>query len=244
MPSPEIVRQVIHLIEVIAAPLTLLALFFAWRQFIDARHHTKELGKIENALSTRFIGTFPEYLEKITELIERATKSICILCDYPAYCSFTDHRQYERYRNALRDQLIAEPNLEIRLTCLDRSRRDRADREQFATAIADWENWKCDNRETLEKLQTDHRMNVTLDALTIEQFFEMGESDSKRIIDDFGGVGVREVSVDISIHFWIIDGREAIFTIPLRDSIEYGFFTSDNKLITAFSQLADRYSRP
>jgi hypothetical protein len=129
------------------------------------------------------------------------------------------------------------------MTCLDCSRRDRLNHEQFATALADWENWKRANLQALETVRKDHKLNVTVDALTIEQFLETLESDDKRIIDDFCGVGVCEVPVDISIHFWIIDGREAIFTIPfLRDALEYGFSTSDNKLITAFSQLVERYS--
>jgi hypothetical protein len=242
---PKTIEDTLHLIELIAAPFTFLALIFAWKQFGDARHHTQELSKIENALSTRFIGKFPEYLEKITGLVERAQKSISILCDYPAYSSFTDHRQYERYRNALRDQLIAEPRLEIRMICLDQAQRAKINREQFSDAIADWEGWKKRNHEALEKLQRAHKLAVPTEQLTVQQMFDIFESDDKRIIDDFGGVGVCEVSCDFSIHFWIADGHEAIFAIPLvgGDALEYGFSTSDNKLITAFNQLADRYAK-
>lgn len=252
MLSSESVRAVIHLIELIAPPLTLVALFFAWRQFIDARHHTQalkehtqELGKIENALSTRFMGKFPEYLPEITDLIQRATKSICILCDYPAYCSFTDHQQYERYRNALRDQLIAEPPRRIRMTCLDRARREIVNRQQFAEALLDWDNWKRKNSASVEKLKKHHKIGVSIEELTVEQLFEMFELDDKRIIDDFGGIRICEVPTDIPIRFWIADEREAIFSIPLLggDALEYGFYTSDNKLITAFYHLSDRHSK-
>src|SRR6266404_7069084 len=121
----------IQIVELAAALLTIVALAFAWKQFRDAHIHTKslsnladKLGKIENALSTRSMGKYPEYVKPITSLIKRATKSICILCDYPGYCSFSDHAEYERYRTALRDKIGAEPKLEkISLTVLDQEHR-------------------------------------------------------------------------------------------------------------------------
>jgi hypothetical protein len=265
MPTPEVT----HLIELIAAALTVVALIFGWKQFLDARHHTlalqehtaalsehtAKLGNIENALSTRFIGKPSEYLKFITSRLAQATKSIFILCDYPAHLSFSYHSQYERYRNALREKINSEPKLEeIRLICLDRAHRDKLNREQFAGAIADWDSWRSSNRENLETLWKVHKdmlrkshqiSNLTLDDLTIGELFEMFEADDRRIIDDFSDIGVCEIPVDISIHIWIIDGHEAIFTIPALggDVLEWGFFTSDNRLITAFRQLFERYAK-
>jgi len=254
----------IQIIELVAAILTIVALAFAWKQFKDAHGHTRalssltdKLGKIENALSTRSIGKYPDYVKPITNLLKRATKSICILCDYPGYCSFSDHAQYERYRTALREKIGAEPKLEcISLTFLDRTHRDKITEEQFRDAKTNWADWKSANQTKLNPLCKAHGtmlrhrhhkpsgQEVTLDELTHDDFIEMLEADDRRVLDDFSEIGYREANGDISIHFWIIDSREAIFAIPSLDgeALERGFITSDQELIKAFDRLAARYT--
>lgn len=53
----------------------------------QAKTHTNALDEIRRTLSTRLIGTFPEYYEDIAGLLGDAQVKIVVFCDLPAYGS-------------------------------------------------------------------------------------------------------------------------------------------------------------
>ena len=243
-------------VEFGALVLALAALGFAWRQYRDARKHTETLathastlGTIQRSLSTRYIGKFPDHIKEIISLVERAAHSVVIVCDCPAYCNFTKHDDFESYRVGLISKLHGRIK-SVTMICPDKAQRLQANKQQFAAAVADWENWKKigEKKEKIEILLREHGgkvkdASVDFDSLTLEQLFDMFEADDLRVISEFHGNNVYQVPKEISLYFWIIDEREAIFTIPtlIDEAGEHAFYTADDKLITAFTTMSKRY---
>jgi hypothetical protein len=63
--------------------------------------------------------------------------------------------------------------------------------------------------------------------------------------ETFARAEICELDTYVPLHFWLIDDDvSAIFAIPSFSAIEYGFSTTDPRLISALKDLRDRYHRP
>jgi hypothetical protein len=61
----------------------------------------EELMKVATALPTRDIGEFPEYVDKLADMIRGAKHNIIVVCDVPCYCYFSDRKLWVKYWAAL-----------------------------------------------------------------------------------------------------------------------------------------------
>lgn len=240
----------LRLIEILGLVLALAALVVGIVHLWELRHLVKSLRKqlvhlrkIQNEMTTHPIGPFPDCVHPITKLIEKARRRVIILCDLPAYGSFSAPHDFLDYRHAIEQKIDEGKRVEI--TYLKHARRVELIREQFLFVEEKWDTWK---RQHVRKFLQAHHKNVTVEALSFQQFIDFLEEENRRIIGIFkegvDGDRIREVKEHVPIYFWIVDDK-AIFTIPVytKSAIEYGFQTSDEDIIKGFLAIRDRYIR-
>src|SRR5216684_3064260 len=63
------------------------------------------LDAILRTQSTRHIGQFPDYIAFIAQFIAGAQKEVAILCDFPAYGSFSAHHDFLKYRQVIETKI-------------------------------------------------------------------------------------------------------------------------------------------
>jgi len=212
----------------------------------EAKSHTDALEEVRRTLSTRYIGKFPEYYGEIVSLIERAKNRIVIFCDYPAYGSFSDPDTWLTYHQTLQRKLLKDDVL-VELTCLNETRRKRSVEEQFFDPDNTWEDClkNPDFRKKLEDLLNKHPKAPALTALTQTDFAEVLEADEHNALDDLATAKICEIDSYMPLYFWLIDDISAVFSLPSfsEKALEYGFATTDQRLIAALLEMRDRYYR-
>ncbi|MBZ5551128.1 MAG: hypothetical protein LAO21_00300 [Acidobacteriia bacterium] len=209
-----------------------------------ARDHTIALKEVKESISTRYIGMFPEYYAEIVSLLERAKQEIIIFCDFPSYGSFSDPRYWLLYRQAIERKSVN--GVKIELTCLNKSLRSVCLEEQFFEGCHDWNIWKQTpiNKNRLQSLLDSHRGSPGIVELSKEQFLKMLEADEQQALNEtFANATISAIDSNASLYFWLIDKNSAVFAIPSVAEREYGFSTIDQKLISAFIDMRDRYHR-
>jgi hypothetical protein len=232
----------LNLLNVIAFMFAIWQLLLARRQMNDARDQANRLNEIHDSLSTRYLGRFPDYLKKITEVIESAKSEIVIFCDYPAYGCFSDHENWHRYKSALVDK--PDRGVQISLTCPDKAHRSQSSHEQFASAQGSWESWKAEEKNKA-KLRFLFGSKRDLTRITPEEFLQSLEREDTLMLEELEDkIEVKQLEAFTPLHFWVADGRSAVFAIAsYSDNVSNGFYTTDLKLIGAFYDIKARYHR-
>lgn len=182
--------------------------------------------------STQYIGNFPDNLDEITSLVARAEHDIFIVTDVAAYGHFSNHDQFKKYVRAL---------------------REKADSDGFKVTVAvyDEKTWKSTipsyfAKTPLQDLLRSPRTesywndveyreeNSTFKKGTISnhcQFLQRLWEDELFYRKWVPGVS-REVPVELPIRAWVIDRKEAIFTLQAVDSeqadLDSAFFPPDD----------------
>lgn len=203
-----------------------------------------ELDQIQESLSTRYIGKIKDYLPLVVNQIKNAERSISILCDFPAYGYFTDTENYKKYRIALRDK-IDNLDISVSLMCLDEFCRRESNLKVLSIAEDNWEEWK-QNQERRNLFQKLGYSSEGIDNLRLDDFLNALERVDQEMLKVYcKGAGVEEVNALLSFDFWLVDGKKAIFAFSTYagDASQYGFLTEDEKLISAFADIKERYHR-
>ena len=235
-----------HLLEILGLILAVLAMLIAIWHLWEIRKTAHTLEDVRGSLSTRYLGQFPEFIPEIVIHIKRARKEIIIFCDFPAYGHFSDRRNWLEYGQTIKKKTF--DNVRVSLTCFNQKRRFDFNHEQFPKVAEGWDEWKKDPQfiNKLQALLRSHGKSSDAGNLSKEEFVQLLEDTERLMLDDeFLNAEKLEVNADMPLYFWIIDGAEAIFAIPSfsEEATEYGFFTSDPKLISAFQQIVRRYER-
>ena len=227
--------------------LTVLGLIGTISALLLALWQTRDLKNIRDSLSTRYLGGLSDYYPQLIEQIQKAKKSIDILCDFPAYGCFTHPDFWLAYHDELKKKRINK--IHVHITCQDEEFRDKADVEFFREISRDWSEWsvKTKNRERLQRfLDCISYENLNIDQLSESKFYELiKETDILMFKDCFTGKGnVSEVKALIRLDYWILDGDRAIFAFTnyTHGSSRSGFFTTDQKLISALKDIGDSFT--
>jgi hypothetical protein len=222
--------------------LTVAALILAFYQQRSANSQTKELSEIRHSLSTQYIGQFPDYIPNVVSLIQSARKKVLIAYGQVTFGIFSYREKWLEYRAALEQKL--HEGITIDLLCLDERERRNHQVEQFSLTSKSWE-------EKLNEPQFKMRLEIFAKHYTPnktgnvdrETFLSVLEHQQKKSLeDDFTTAIKTEVSSPFAMHFWIVDGSRAIFTVPnfAEGATELGFFTSDARLIKALESIHTR----
>jgi len=207
-------------IHIFGGIATCLALFLSILE-------SKRLTGIHQSLSTRVVGNFPDNVPHITSLLGEAKGQILIVCDSPAYGFFSNRRAYLDYRHKL--QTLADDDVNIKMVAFDRERSIGASRAQFGSDI--------DKIRELDSYKQ-YFSGTDSEPQTAEEFFEYLESKVDRERDVFASL-LTETNGDIPLYFWLVDGREAVFSFPTlrKRPPEVAFRTSDKWLIEIFKDI-------
>jgi hypothetical protein len=216
----------------------------------EAKTHTNALEEVRRSLSTHYIGTFPAYYEHTVGLITRAQTKIVVFCDEAAYGSFSKRRTWFNYHSTLERKVVQE-NVRLELTCLDEAGRRESVRKQFFGTGKDWKTLKTDANflPKLQELLNAHRVSSKLANLSQQEFEDLLELEEAHVLEDLQSADIHETKAHMPLYFWLIDSdsaqAEAVFTIPSfsEKAVEYGFSTTDQRLISAFVEMRDRYHR-
>lgn len=253
------------LISMIVEAAAIVALIFALVQFREAKQHKRDLirqmGKLEQqtlglwriqqSLSTRYLGLFPRYVSDIADLVRQARQEILILCDYPAYACFSDAKACRAYQRAIEDKI--SDGVKVHLICYTDDERAKFHEKQFPQRGESWVTWRAhpDNHPRLEAMHRDYRNAAGLTAATVEDLDEAGFKSlmlaaNRRMRDETFVKGTRMMEIDtyMPIYFWLVDSTEAVFSIPslTAKASEHGFRTISSDFITAFKDMWERYA--
>jgi hypothetical protein len=119
--------------EIVALVLSAVAIYFAGRQYEDskellsnARAHAEKLEAVASALPTRFVGTFPDNLRPIGDLVRTANKSLLVLVDFVGYGYYSNPVAFGAYYKALRQHAI-DSKVQLQIICYDKAGRGGKD---------------------------------------------------------------------------------------------------------------------
>ncbi len=210
----------------------------------SAERHLSALKNVQREITTKPIGQFPRYLKPIAELLEHAKEEIIILCDFPAYGSFSAHHDFVDYRHAL--EKVIDKGVKVEITCLDSKRRENLVHEQFAEEENNWKAWrdKPENGNRIELLFRGQGMDKPVSEISFDDFAQALKDEDRQVLTQtFAEARSQQIKAHIPIYFWIVDGDSAIFAIPnySKRAVEHGFQTHDRNLIVGFKELRERY---
>lgn len=235
-------QDVIALATLVSLILAVGSLLLAVWQILAARKQTESLERIQESVSTRYIGKINDYFPLVINEVQKAEKSITILCDFPAYGYFSAHNKFNKYRLAIRDKIDSK-SIDVSLMCLDKAGRADSNLKVLSITSDNWEDWKR-NQKHRNSLQELGYNSEDINKLPLKEFLNKLESiDQEMLRVYFEGADIEEFNATLPFDFWLIDGERAIFAFSTYsgDASQYGFFTLDEKLISAFGEIRDRY---
>jgi len=220
-------------------------------QLQDLKRHADSLQKIHEALSTRYLGEFPNFNERITDQISKAKKHLRIVSDTPAYGHFSAHLNWLKYKYELESK-IANKDVTIELMVLDQKHRLRELKKQLSSYETIWNDWKLqpEIKERIEQFAQKESVSSLSDLSYNEFIGALSKFDDKVLCDVFSGADTRrEIFVPVPLHFWVCDDLSAVFEFPSYSDgyTAYGFETSDRNIIGSLTSIYDGYkeiSRP
>ena len=232
---------------------TLLALILAIYESIRSRRQSNKLEEIGQSLSTRVIGTFPHYLDRLANLISSADASILGMCAYPQHGAFSCPEGWSRLEGAVRE-VIRNDNVSVELIFASSRIRLENDQEQFHEAVTDWEEWKSRHEAELRRYFQKNEGGVRSSPYASEadlkseyDWFNLQESCEQHTLSVWKGwdsnLDITEVDELMPVFLWVRDDQEAIFVMMSYDhtAVSYAFYTCDSGLLRALTSLARRY---
>jgi hypothetical protein len=206
---------------------------------------TNELKRVERSLSTRHLGAIEDYLPRVVEEIIKAEESISILCDFPAYGYFMDHDIHKEYRIAIMSKI--EKGIKVNLMSLDKPCRADSNKKILSITDDNWEEWKQNEKNNgLLKALGFLRKGEDIRNLSLVNFLEALESIDQDMLNRYCKDAYKEeFNGVLPLDFWLFDGKRAVFAFSpyIGDASQHGFFTEDERLVTGFEFIKDRYRR-
>ncbi len=192
---------------------------------------------VQSGLSTQYLGAYPAYFQKIASVVGRAQRNLVVVCDFPAYGSFSEPATAEDYFHAIRKRR-QYANLDV--TVLGPTERRQLLDTLFTTS--QWEEWQKDPQKRAEVTRFAKLHGWPVDTVKTR-------ADLLKLLNKVNDDVVRDVFRDqvnnaqyVPIYFWIADCREAVFTIANPGAgVEQGFYTSDRSIIRSLLDIRKRY---
>lgn len=232
-------------------PQAIIALFSLVLSVILSFISRRILTQIRASLSTKYLGEFPDYIPDITELVARARKELLIVCDHPGYGSLSAENRAERYRVAI--QKAAADGVSIECLFLNKEGCAAAIGRQFFTSQRGLQN--SENtfvpKTLVARLTTvvqpfiDKPVHTDKQNMEKDDFTKLVWDLNEELLKSFRHkrIRVNHIPGPMQLHFWIADGREAVFSVPNNtggDS-ERAFHTGDHTLIRSLLNAGKRY---
>lgn len=233
--------QGLQILGHLAAIGSVVALAIAVWQVKDAR-------LVRESLSTRFIDEFPDFLPEIARVLDKAQSEIVIVCDFPSYGRFSKSEAWlVTYSHVIEKKV--EAGVRVLFVCMTTEARVVFSRRQFFDKPPSDREWQARRRIPkfqlkLQALLKRHNPQADLSSLTFDAFIAMLEQDDLAALErTFKNAEVCFTAAPMPLYFWICDRKVGFFAFPTYtgDKSEFGFLTSDQKLIESFLQVYEGY---
>jgi hypothetical protein len=243
-------------LAVIAVLVGVVALAFASKQYFDARATlvslqestsylngvTRSLNDVQQSISTRTVGDFPDFLEEIVKMLEGAKKEIWICCDLPGYGMISSPELFSRYLEQIQIKSLRIP---IHLVT---SIRPWIDDLRRRINEVGWNAYSREYEVGVQGLMDQYHPGLeSIADLSCERYVERLEEAQEKIVrsldPDTRKIDVTDTGSIVPMQFWVVDGTDAVFALAryTKQAREVGFRTSDRGLIHALIGICSKY---
>lgn len=232
-------KKIIRAIELFGPPFTVLGLALAAFQIFQANKQGADIKEIAGAISTQYVGTFPDNIEPIVKLIESTRKILWIVTDVPAYGHFSQPGAHAAYWQAIEKFLPARPDKVFRILSYNSKARRRFAPEQIN--VKDLEELK--RRESFKRFYEFWPKKAY--PTKLDDFFENLERENVEFLRQLIRLGAEpyETTTDspLPVFMWLSDDRQAIFSFFNygANAREVSFRTNDPRLINVLKEIAE-----
>lgn len=246
---PTIVSLVL---AVIALALALWQTRLSHRQMDDARNMSKEMRSqtekmiaIGNALSTRYLGSFPEFISEIANAISKVTRDLRIVCTIPTTAVYSNPDGWFVIKQALQRTLGPSSNVKVSCVFADAKRQETFLKAQYSEAYSNWQFFRSmpSNASKIKEFHFRYG-NGNLENLTSQGFFNLFSiAATEELKTTFKGSQIVQIPFHLPLNIWIVDKKEAVFAIlsTAPSFLAEAFWTTDSDLIGALLQLHTEY---
>lgn len=137
----QIVGHTMRIIDAASFALVITALGLSIWQVLAARRQTKDLAVVTESLSTRYLGSFPTYVQELTSLLQRVERELLILSTLHSHGAFSDPDGWLSIKHAIEAAL--GPTRHVRVSCVFGNAEQRRNllNDQFKADLTDWPIW-------------------------------------------------------------------------------------------------------
>jgi hypothetical protein len=190
--------------------------------------HWKSTSVASRSLSTRYLGTFPDYMKELTRLVDNASDTLLISPGVSGYGMYSNHGDYVSYYSALQRKVGLR---EFKAILLDETGvKDLVDSQllgvDFDNKIVPSDNFRqfvnWSHREKPRDMESFKRALREVEMVTRTKDFREK------------GINCSEIAGQMPIYVWIADSNVAVFSVPdlqTPNPQENAFITHDSRLI-------------
>jgi hypothetical protein len=253
-PSRLISEQTLEMASLFGLILTMIAFIIAlWqtrlaiKQNKDAKKQADRLEAIADALSTKYIGSFPEYITKIPAVLEDAASEIRILCSVPMHGIFNNPSAWLETKHAI-ERFISKQSGSRKLLCVfaNKAERERLLKNQYRSLSNNWDEWisSPENHLRISDLMMKIKTKWANESISFETLMNCLEmAADEELNSTFRRAIIVEVDYPPPMFLWIVDNKQAIFVLKSTypEFRAEAFWTSDARIIKSFIQIHDSY---
>lgn len=228
----------LHTLEVIGLIIAIIAIWQATKHAKELKRQTQGFQKVVESISTKYINNYPNYIKEITELISTAEKDILIVTADITKGVVASHTDWIKYIQSLSNKLETQ-NVRLKILTYDRSRRSEHQNER----ILDWEKFQKNNEQKITQFSKYRKYSDPISKVDI--FLKELEALNNEITNFTLKHGeFEETNTPLTLYFWIVDDKEAIFVIPSinTDDNEVAFRTKDPRMILALKNIGSNFN--
>ncbi len=217
--------------------------------------------EVQQSLTTQYVGEFPHFISRISDILGKANNSVTIVADYPAYGAISAPPDSQTYVNRLEETCTrlgknrAHGDSSCMIITMNRTGREASRATQFSvSAMHQKTEWverrtadyaKGDKSVFLRFLKFHPNEPESRDphSLTFNDLNTLRKRIDDHVVERLSAV-CYETNYLLTIHMWIVDEQYAVFSVPTFEkgtAAEYGFYTADSRLVGALSAIAERF---
>jgi hypothetical protein len=225
-------------IDAISLTLAILAMTFAFVQFLDSRDQLKKLKELTNSITTRYKATFPDNLAYIVPVIDNAVQGseVDVMTDHAGYAIYSRPDEFRKYRRSLEDT-VGKKKASVKLLVYNRKVAHTALEFQFSDS-----DFRTESKANFH----DFFVNLPPAPTSREEFMNKILDLQDETIHQFcmNGIQVRRVpqSQKFLFFLWLNKKPEAIFAFrnEAERMREITFYSVDPDLIQIFNTIFEQ----
>lgn len=172
--------MLINYLSVFGLFLTIVAFCLSIWQSLEAKAHAKALSNIADALSTKYIGAYPEYMMSISDMLSKAKNEIIIVCSLPIHGIYNAHDSWLKMKHVLEKALSPDSDIIVSCVFADKNNRASLIANQYLDVKSKWEEWLLmpENQRKIQKYLNMFSKGVSVSELSFDDLIALFEKIS------------------------------------------------------------------